>query len=611
MKNEYYWEDFIKVLRWIFKKIVRIIRYISNMKIMPKIILGYILVVIIPVVIQGAVFIMGVHEENIKELEKQKESILNQSWSNFNINRASIANTYDIMNNKSLIRYVDNYYINVSEYVYRYLEDIVPLFQYAISSNKYIDDIKVYRFHGGMIDSKQYIEDFDSKEERLVNVFEYLEKTEELWSLKLDNNKKANITFYTKMYNNNHSKVIGLLEVQVNNSILLDNFKTISHKSDVYISMNSDYFRINNDTIEEVKKSTVMMIDDIKNRNIKTSDRYKGYYIKNIVDTNIDFLVTAKYEILKIKDILSFLFYRILLLLLLSGIYYFTIFIIISRINNIIKHIETMDYNNLSKIELANMKNDEIGLLASSFNNLIDKINKLVVTTYNAEIDKKEADYYALQAQIKPHFIYNTLENIRMISEINGDEMVGDMIHELGCFIRYNIEYDNNYTLIEEEVNNIKNYLEIYKIRLGDNLSYTIDMNTDIADCICPRFILQPIIENCMQHGFDNSIKRDIITIDIGMEDEYLIITISDNGIGIDETRLKFIQAKLDRTFNKASRNKNESIGLLNVNRRIKYFFDSSCGIELTNTTEGCSCRVKMYKQYADTPLSSLPYVKK
>lgn len=571
------------------KSISNLKNYICNMNITSKIIICYILVVFIPIIILSCVFITNFYEDHLKELEQEKLDILNQRLSNLHINMVSISNTHDILHtNKYLLQYLDNYYTSTAEEVYVYLNDIVPLFQYAIHSNPYINDIKIYRLENGSITSQQYVLDFDAQNQQLAYAHKYLETARDLWNIESSDNGNIFINYYTKIYNNNYSKVIGLLEINVNKNIFFDNFSTVSEKNDVYFMYNDNYFRIKNDNILPIDKKEIEFLSETH-----SSSFLKKFIISGL---NADFYLVSQYTEFWLKDITTFMFFIIILLLCLSAIYYFTVIIIITRINRIIKHIQNMDYNNLTRLDI-DITNDEIGLLTNSFNTLIDKINLLIVTAYHAEIDKKEADYYALQAQIKPHFIYNTLENIRMMAEINGDDLVSDMIHQLGSFIRYNISYKKQLTYISDEIENVKNYLRIYKIRLGDTLNYKINIKTDIDNYMCPKFILQPIVENCIHHGFMDSKEQDIINLSIYLEDSYLIVLIEDNGIGIEHEKLIILQQKLNDCTKETFGYKKESIGLLNVNRRLKHFFDLSCGIELMNGESGCCCKIRMKKK--------------
>ena len=164
---------------------------------------------------------------------------------------------------------------------------------------------------------------------------------------------------------------------------------------------------------------------------------------------------------------------------------------------------------------------------------MIIRIRDLISDLNIAELKKKEADFYALQAQIKPHFIYNALETVRMTAEINDDEEVADLTYSLGCFIRYNLTTGSEDSTLDKEFENAENYLQIYKVSLGSRLDYSLDYNQSISEIRCPAFILQPLVENCIHHGLSDaktSIKIDIYTNETPDE---MCVTIADNGTGI------------------------------------------------------------------------------
>lgn len=220
-------------------------------------------------------------------------------------------------------------------------------------------------------------------------------------------------------------------------------------------------------------------------------------------------------------------------------------------------------------------------MVIKRFWDMVDK-DKLI------SISKKEAEYLALQNQINPHFLYNTLEGIRSEAIIAGLDSIAEMTEALATFFRYTISHMDNLVTLEDELENIENYFYIQQFRFGDRLVLSIEYeneeldNLDILSYCLPKLTLQPIVENSIYHGIERKIGRGHLIIKIRVSDERLMIRVSDDGIGMDEKILHDINESL-RTLSiddmgKKPRRKG-GIALMNVNNRIKLLFGEEYGI--------------------------------
>lgn len=264
----------------------------------------------------------------------------------------------------------------------------------------------------------------------------------------------------------------------------------------------------------------------------------------------------------------------------------FTIFgttVFSKRVNIILKFIRKVRQGNLSeRIPLPEIK-DEIGEISESFNkmcrdlqNYIDKVYVSEINQRNAQLKLKSAQLTALQAQINPHFLFNTLEAIRMKAVTGGNNEVGKMIFILSKLFRNSIKNDQIVD-IAEEIDNIKLYLELFKIRYGDRLNTEFDISEDIIDYGIIRHILQPIIENYLMYGFDSNKQDNRILIHGFEKDGFIFIIVKDNGQGIEAEKLACIKANL-KQFDLSN---TESLGLANIHERLKIVYGDTCGIEI------------------------------
>ena len=252
---------------------------------------------------------------------------------------------------------------------------------------------------------------------------------------------------------------------------------------------------------------------------------------------------------------------------------------------------------------------DEIGELYEDLKKMIQSIKQLIHEVYVEKIQKeqlrnrqKEAQFKMLASQINPHFLYNTLETIRMKALIKGDQEIAKVVKMLAKIMRRNLEAGDKPMALESEVELVKSYLEIQKMRFGEKINYTIEVLSDISNYHILPLILQPIVENAFVHGLENKQGSGNIDITVKAEDNLLIILVKDDGLGIPKDKLEYLNKCLDDF----SGNGKKSIGISNVNQRIKLYYGEDYGIKvLSKLDEGTEVSVilpkhKEVSQYAE-----------
>ena len=203
------------------------------------------------------------------------------------------------------------------------------------------------------------------------------------------------------------------------------------------------------------------------------------------------------------------------------------------------------------------------------------------------DLNKRQAQYLALQNQINPHFLYNTLESIRGEALIAGLDGVADMTEALAKFFRYTITKVENLVSVEEELDNCETYFGIQKYRFGDRLNLHIEYDQKeyekIMNCRIPKLTLQPILENSIIHGTELKIGAGNLYIRFACTQDRLIICISDDGVGMDEETLAALNRKLGRGNDSfgSSDEKKGGIALVNVNNRIHLIFGDEYGMHI------------------------------
>lgn len=208
----------------------------------------------------------------------------------------------------------------------------------------------------------------------------------------------------------------------------------------------------------------------------------------------------------------------------------------------------------------------------------------------SAEIFDKQAELTALQSQINPHFLYNTLESVRGQALIDGNSEIAKMMEALSAFFRYSISRKGSLVTLRDELANIENYMMIQRYRFNNRFSMEIFIDEEdekAYDCKIPRLIIQPVVENAVFHGLEESLEGGVVSIEVIVTEENMIITVSDNGKGMDGGTLKELNERIhSQVFNLASKEQqtNTGIGLLNIHKRIRLLFGEDYGVCVYST---------------------------
>jgi len=249
------------------------------------------------------------------------------------------------------------------------------------------------------------------------------------------------------------------------------------------------------------------------------------------------------------------------------------------------RHIQMMMRRILDGYNLPDSSLFDKALLTPSMEAEIERLEQVLKSPEMMDLNKRQAQYLALQNQINPHFLYNTLESIRGEALIAGMDNIADMTEALAKFFRYTITKVENLVTVEEELDNCETYFLIQKYRFGSRLQlhilYEEESRESIMNCRIPKLTLQPILENSIIHGTELKIGTGNLTIQFEQTDKRLIIRISDDGVGMDEQTL----AKLNRQFGGGGKaltgqeEKKGGIALANVNNRIHLLFGEEYGM--------------------------------
>ena len=223
----------------------------------------------------------------------------------------------------------------------------------------------------------------------------------------------------------------------------------------------------------------------------------------------------------------------------------------------------------------------EIRVLSDSFNEMIDRVSRLLDQVRTEQESLRKAELELLQAQINPHFLYNTLDTIVWLAEAGDQARVVSMVGSLSKFFRASLGQGKDAVTIRDELDHVRSYLEIQQVRYQDILDYSIDVPKIAYDAPIPKITLQPLVENALYHGIKNKRGKGKITITGMAENKCLYIYIEDNGIGMTQERLSQISSRINSPDSSDKADPSEMFGLNNVNERIKLKYGQRYGIHI------------------------------
>ena len=246
------------------------------------------------------------------------------------------------------------------------------------------------------------------------------------------------------------------------------------------------------------------------------------------------------------------------------------------------------------KVRYPIVRNDEVGQMVKSYNSMVDMLDYLIETQYvdkmrikESQLNEQKLSFLYLKSQVNPHFLYNTLDTIRIRAEINNDKDVSYMLMELVKFFRLNVKAEYQFVTLEHEISLIDSYLKLMCYRY-EKISYQYDIDPDLMDVLVPNFILQPIMENSLLHGLRDKGYHGQIQLGVHCceREDRVEITIKDDGVGLSTEKKNHINELLMDYDNNHDPNEQNSLGILNVQKRLKMFYQKDCGLYYTDNEE-------------------------
>jgi two-component system, sensor histidine kinase YesM len=394
------------------------------------------------------------------------------------------------------------------------------------------------------------------------------------------------------------NKYLGILEISMLNSVFFRDLLTDERKEHAFT-----YFADRNENLfyDESQPFLKEYALDIENHAHKLTSNLIGeegsynvtlekkdmiliYSFNKDLNAYICKLISNDKITDKISDAKNFIIFGTIgVIFLLSLVTYFITSIILKKMRIIIESMRRVQRGEFN-IDIPVRGSDEIGELAHHFRKMLRKINELIFDGVKRESAAKDAEIRALHSQINAHFLYNVLESIKMMAEIQCNYDVSDALTSLGSLMRYSIKWSKQHTTLGEELQYIRDYISLLNIRFENEIVLNVSIDDNLLNCEVPKMALQPIVENSIEHGFEPKNSGGVININAAVSSNTLYINIRDNGIGMSNQAL--IAYKENIELNQVSDKtapKSNGIALRNVNERIKLAYGKEFGINITS----------------------------
>ena len=388
-----------------------------------------------------------------------------------------------------------------------------------------------------------------------------------------------------------------------------------------YIDIYFDLKNLNKIVDNSNLKGNLIILDENKNVVFVSSkdlsqkyvDKVKGYGIKNsrnefvhrgefklkypIINIKEDAQTGFKYgSIITEKDLgtskmsSKILYISLVFIILILCVTYTVISGYSNKLKNMMKGIEKIKDGDLDTRFNIEVEDDELDMIAIRIDEMSESLQYNINKNYIAEVKQKQAELNALQSQINPHFLYNTLEVIRMCALASKNREVAQMIYNLASMFRYSTYNNGSLVTLSDEIKHCKMYLDLCSTRYKGMLEYKIYIDDLYKQCLIPKFTIQPILENSINHGLKKDSCENVIKIGLICSESEMEILIKDNGHGISKDELEHLRKSLEKNLQKTS-----SIGLMNINNRLKLKFGEIYGLEIdSETNEGTTVKIKI-----------------
>lgn len=388
--------------------------------------------------------------------------------------------------------------------------------------------------------------------------------------------------FGRQIFDLNEHKPIGIVLYETNPEPVLDaldNLKLGAHSQVYLMSQDGRFVSSATDPTPAVENlpalpdyEDVMVKQETDRLIVASKLSFSGWWVMSITpdkDLNVELVEMKRYLLIVIS-----------ILILVSTLIAFIVSRTISSpLKKVIREMRQVEVGNFRG--MVNVSSyQEINILVAAFNRMVRRIEELIERVKLSSVSEKNAELHALQSQVNPHFLYNTLDMIYWMLDEEGNEQLGELVLSLSSMFRYSSHWEDGAEVtLAEELEQTGHYLAIISIRLEGRLQIVTDIGERWLGIKVPKMTVQPVIENAVKHGLEPLDRQGILKVYTCEEDNILKLVVEDNGNGMTETELAHLLNSLD---GRGPRESGKSgIGLQNLHRRLQHMFGESYGLQI------------------------------
>lgn len=372
-------------------------------------------------------------------------------------------------------------------------------------------------------------------------------------------------------------------EGEASDALILDgNYRIVSAKDQEELGTE---FR--NEALDEEQENGILNEEDSSMLGITYQAPFTGFHF---------FMEVEKKAIL--EDLREIRYFLALFLLLFSGVSAVIAYFITGAMHRPLRNLtETMEQISQGDLEqrVEITTNDEIGILSRDFNNMLEHIQGLIEQLVKEKMLKKDAELEALQYQITPHFMYNTLNSIKYAALIKGEKEIGGLVEDFVELLQASINKKGTFVTVAEELHFLENYVSLQRVRYEGKFTVKYQVEPQADGCFLPRLMLQPLVENAILHGLDMKNDDSQITVSAWVKEEVLHISVKDNGRGMTAGQIEnLLESKKEKKTSGLS-----GIGVVNVKERLHLYYGDAGGISYESGSGGTTANLYLpaYKE--------------
>ena len=409
-----------------------------------------------------------------------------------------------------------------------------------------------------------------------VNAFEACDASKYFLAITPSGDSSDFITFYHSLINISNKEALAYVKCDVDRDFINNLVRSYSFSE-------GEHLLLYNSAGELLFSDTEISTDTAESLFKRTPDT--GYM--DVTMNGIRYLITCKRDSLygltlvslEPYSVITNNVYRLFRLCLIQGlllwfasvlvIYYLCRLVMspLEKLSRRLKKAGEGDFN--SRINIGGSL--EISELGESYNYMSEHIRSLINENYVVKLNEQSARLIALEAQINPHFLYNTLQAISTEALINDQIQIHEMVISLASILRYSIK-GGDFVTIADEMQHVRKYIYLQQIRMGDNLNYSADISNEVSGCIIPKISIQTLVENSIVHGINGSVTSISVSITVYSRDNRVHILVKDNGSGMSPDILDKVRSSFDNNI--ISPTQTQGLGLANLYGRLKILYD-------------------------------------